>query len=404
MKAPEQVDAVIVGARVAGAATAVLLARRGHRVLVLDRAQPGSDTLSTHAFMRGGVVQLNRWGLLDQIVAAGTPPIRRTTFHYDDPDAGSQTVAIDITASAGVDALYAPRRTLLDQVLADAAEAAGADVWYGVNVTGLERAMDGRVVGVFGRDRRGDAVHVRAGITIGADGVRSIVAREAGAAQLRAGSGTSGVVYGHWAGLDVDGYEWFYGPDVAAGFVPTNNGEVCVFAAAPASRFQHEVAGDVRAGYLRLLAKATGDDRLRAANAPRRLWAHPGRAAHIRQAWGIGWALVGDAGHFVDPLSAHGMTDALRDAELLAGAVSELLDGADEAGSLAAYQSARDRIAGPLFGPIDELSTYRWTIPRVREILLSLNEAMRGEVRALTELPAPVRGRTPWQAGTARSD
>ena len=125
-------DVVIVGARAAGAATAVLLARQGMRVLVVDRDRYGTDTLSTHALMRGGVLLLSRWGLLDQIVDAGTPAIRRTTFYY-----GAETVSVAIKPSPGVDALYAPRRTLLDRVLVDAAVAAGAEVRFGVTVTGL---------------------------------------------------------------------------------------------------------------------------------------------------------------------------------------------------------------------------------------------------------------------------
>ena len=75
-------DAIVVGARVAGASTALLLARAGLRVLVVDRARRGSDTLSTHALMRGGVMHLKRWGLLDGVAATGAPPVRRVTFHY----------------------------------------------------------------------------------------------------------------------------------------------------------------------------------------------------------------------------------------------------------------------------------------------------------------------------------
>jgi flavin-dependent dehydrogenase len=139
-------DAVIVGARCAGAATAMLLARRGLSVLVLERARPGTDTLSTHALMRGGVVQLRRWGLLDRLVEAGTPPVRRTSFHY-----GDETVTVSVKPAAGVDALYAPRRTLLDRVLVDAAVEAGAEVRFGVDVTGVLRHPDGRVGGVVAR-------------------------------------------------------------------------------------------------------------------------------------------------------------------------------------------------------------------------------------------------------------
>ena len=114
-------DVVVVGARAAGAATAMLLARAGLDVLVVDRGRYGADTLSTHAILRGGVLQLHRWGLLDEIVAAGTPAIRRTTFHY-----ATDQVSVTVKPSHGIDALYAPRRTVLDPILVDAATAAAA--------------------------------------------------------------------------------------------------------------------------------------------------------------------------------------------------------------------------------------------------------------------------------------
>src|SRR5689334_22569483 len=112
----EQFDVLVVGGRVAGASTALLLARAGVRVAVIDRAAYGSDALSTHGFMRAGILQLSRWGLLDAIIAAGTPPIRRTAFHYAD----GESVDVSIRPGAGVDALYAPRRYLLDRILVDA--------------------------------------------------------------------------------------------------------------------------------------------------------------------------------------------------------------------------------------------------------------------------------------------
>ncbi len=148
-------DVVVVGGRVAGASTAMLLARAGARVALLDRSSYGSDTVSTHGLMRAGVLQLSRWGLLDEVAAAGTPPIRQTLFHY--ADGGSDQVTI--RASAGVDALYAPRRLVLDRILVDAAAAAGADVAHQTTVTALLRDDDGRVTrrprpGSLGEDLR----------------------------------------------------------------------------------------------------------------------------------------------------------------------------------------------------------------------------------------------------------
>jgi flavin-dependent dehydrogenase len=386
--APERHDVVIVGARCAGAATALLLARRGLDVLVLDRARPGSDTLSTHALMRGGAVQLRRWGLLDRIAAAGTPPIRRTRFHYGDGP-HTETTTVSIKPAGGVDALYAPRRTVLDRILVEAAMAAGAQVRFGFDVTGVERDRTGRVVGVSGRDRHGDEMRAHGWLTVGADGIRSVVARDVGAANIRTGTGSGAIIYGYWSGLDVTGYEWFYRPGGSAGLIPTNDGEVCVFAGVSTARFQGEVAGDLRSGYLRLLKEVTGADaRLGDAVPPSRLRAHPGRPGYSRRPFGPGWALVGDAGHYLDPLSTHGMTDALRDAHLLSQAVAAVLRGEDEVASYAGYQARRDRIAGPIFSAVDQLAGYRWDVPAVRRLLLELSSAMSDEVEALSVLRA----------------
>ena len=179
-------DVVIVGARPAGAATAMLLARQGLDVLVVDRAEYGRDTVSTHALMRAGVLQLHRWGLLDAIIDAGTPPVRRTSFHYED---GS--LAMSLKPAAGVDALYAPRRTLLDRLLVDAARGAGASIRFGTTVKAVLRDGNGRVTGVSGRDNGGREFVARARLTIGADGLNSFVARQVVAPFERVGRNAS---------------------------------------------------------------------------------------------------------------------------------------------------------------------------------------------------------------------
>src|SRR5262245_49828709 len=173
-----KVDAVIVGARCAGAATALLLARAGARVLLVDRGAYGTDTLSTHALMRGAVLQLHRWGVLPAIVAAGTPPVHSTTFSYRE-----QEVVVAIEPKHGVDALYAPRRALLDRTLVDAAAASGADVRHGVRVDDIAFDAHGRVRGITGFEH-GTHVSVDADVVIGADGMRSLVAGRVGAANV----------------------------------------------------------------------------------------------------------------------------------------------------------------------------------------------------------------------------
>jgi flavin-dependent dehydrogenase len=370
-------DVVVVGARAAGAATAMLLARQGRRVLLLDRDRYGADTLSTHALMRGGVYLLSRWGLLDQIVQAGTPPVRQTRFDYR-----TDTATVTIKPAYGVQALYAPRRTVLDPVLVHAAVAAGAEVRFGVDVAGLLRDDSGRVIGVHGRDRTGAAVAIRAPLTVGADGIRSTVAHAAGATTLRSGAGASAFIYGYWSDLPVDGYEWFYWPGRSAGMIPTNGREVCVFAGVPAQTLPAAKRGDLGETYHRLLAAATGgaDGRLAAARPPGRLRTWVGRPSFVRQVCGPGWVLVGDAGSFLDPLSAHGITDALRDAEMLARALaSEAPDALDR------YADDRDRAAGPMFDVVDRIAGYDWDDRQIQRHLRALSSAMSDELEQIAD-------------------
>jgi len=208
----ERYDAVVVGARCAGAATAMLLARRGMTVLLFDRDRRGADTLSTLAMMRAGVLQLHRWGLLEQMRALGATAIRSTSFVY-----GDEVITVPIKARDGIDALYSPRRTLLDPLLADAASAAGVDVRYGPRLADLVRTPSGRVIGVVLEDRDRSLHQVGAGIVIGADGLRSTVARRVDAATYRRGRHASGVVYAFWRGLANSGNRWHYRPGVSVG-------------------------------------------------------------------------------------------------------------------------------------------------------------------------------------------
>jgi 2-polyprenyl-6-methoxyphenol hydroxylase-like FAD-dependent oxidoreductase len=367
----------------------MLLARQGRRVLLVDRSQYGTDTLSTHALMRAGVLQLHRWGLLPRIIEAGTPPVRRTTFHY-----GGEPVVVQIKNAFGVDALYAPRRTVLDPALVDAAAEAGVDVRFGVSVTDVRRNANGRVTGIVGLDEHRDPFEASALITIGADGIRSTIAERVQAPILREGIGATANAYGYWSGVEADGYEWHFRPTATAGFIPTNDGAVCVFAGTSPARFRHEIAGDVRTGFLALLDEAAPGalDRLAGGRPPQQLRTFPGRRGYLRRAWGPGWALVGDAGYYKDPISAHGITDALRDAELLAGAVERTLSGAaPEAVALADFQATRDRLSLALFETVDTIAASQWSADEIPGLLLTLSSAMVDEVEALAardEIPA----------------
>jgi len=381
MRTDPEYDVAVVGARAAGAATAYLLARSGLRVVLVDRGRYGTDTLSTHALMRGGVLQLCRWGLLGEVIAAGTPPVRRTTFRY-----ARDVVPITIKSSYGVDALYAPRRTVLDPILVDAADAAGVDVRFGIAVTDVGRDHQGAVTGIVGRTRDGQAFRARARVVVGADGIRSTIAERVSAPFERLGRSAAAVTYGYWSGLETDGYEWNFRPNAASGVIPTNDGQTCVFASASRRRIGRGGLEPLT----RIVAKSSPDlaARLAAAVPPPALRTFNGRPGHVRRSWGRGWALVGDAGYFKDPLSAHGLTDALRDAELLArGIVAVVLDGAVERDALAGYQTTRDALSLALFDVMDVIAGHRWTDDEIPDLLLQLNAAMADEVEALAALP-----------------
>jgi len=329
-----KVDAVIVGARCAGAATALLLARAGARVLLVDRGAYGTDTLSTHALMRGAVLQLHRWGVLPAIAAAGTPPVHSTTFSYREHD-----VVVAIEPKHGVDALYAPRRALLDRTLVDAAATSGVEVRHGVRVDDIVVDARGRVRGITAIDH-GARLSIDADIVIGADGMRSLVAERVDAARLVEGRHATGVLYSYWEDCPVDGFYWRFGAGVSLGAIPTNAGATCVFVAAPAARMRAEIRGDAVSTYRRLIREASTaiDARLHTAHRVEPVRGFGGHPGFIKRSTGDGWALVGDAGYFKDPLTAHGITDALRDAELLARAMIK-----STAAAFADYETARDR-------------------------------------------------------------
>jgi 2-polyprenyl-6-methoxyphenol hydroxylase-like FAD-dependent oxidoreductase len=387
MDADHDYDAVVVGARCAGAATAMLLARAGLRVALVDRMPVVTDTLSTHALMRGGVLQLRRWGLLDRVVAAGTPPVRGTVFHY-----GTVRRPVLLKPGAGVDALYAPRRTVLDPMLLDAAAEAGADVLLGVSVTDVARRSDGRVSGVDGHDRHGSDVRLRARVTVGADGLRSIVARSVDAPIERVGDNATALIYTHVTGLASEGHEWYLGPGVSGGLIATNDNQTCVWAGAPSRRFRTELRADIPAAFGQLLAETSPELAARVmavASGREPLRSFPGVPGYLRRPWGPGWALVGDAGYFKDPITAHGMTDALRDAELLAGAIVDAATGeVPEAAALGRYHRTRNRLSHALFAVSDRIAGFAWDMSSVEADLKALSAAMADEVDHLAALPA----------------
>jgi len=344
----------------------------------VDRGSYGTDTLSTHALMRAGVLQLARWGLLERIEAEGTPRVRRTVFHYED-----EVIDIPIKPRDGVPALFAPRRTVLDRVLVDAAVESGAEVRHHVRLAELLRGAGGWVEGAVLEDVDGTTRAVRAGTVIGADGLRSTVASLVHAPKTRQGRHAAASIYGYWSDLDVDGYHWHWGPAAAAGAIPTNGGEVLLFVGVSAQRFADEVRADVPRGYRRILEEVAPElaERLGGARLAESLHGFPGHPGYLRRPWGPGWALVGDAAYFKDPITAHGISDALRDAELLARAVAEGTDGA-----LARYEAVRDALSTALFDVTDRIASVAWDTAELKALHQALSDEMKREVEAVVRL------------------
>ncbi|ATW51931.1 FAD-dependent oxidoreductase [Streptomyces xantholiticus] len=336
-------DAIVVGARCAGAPTAMLLARAGHRVLMLDRAGFPSDTLSTHLIHQPGVAALARWGVLETVRATGCPPLDRAVYEVADIRLEGCAQGVE-----GQRAGYAPRRHVLDAVLADAAVAAGVDFRERCSVTRLLHDDAGRVVGVEGR-HDGRSFTERAHLVIGADGMRSTVARLAKADFTVRDPRLTCAYYGYWEDVPAT-LELYESPGSWVATVPTNNEATLVLAYFPQARFE-EVRTDPRAAYLRQI-RATAPalyERLDGKRRVERLRGTGDQQNFFRRATGSGWALVGDAGHHKDSITARGISDAFLQAEALTRHVGGLLGGdpdkLDQA--LRSYADERDTSLAP---------------------------------------------------------
>lgn len=332
-------DVVVVGARVAGATTAMLLARHGLRVLAVDRVSFPSDTISSHQLQVPGVALLQRWGLLDRLAAAGTPPTRRVRL-----DTGVGLVLDgQFPMYEGVDALYSPRRTLLDAILVDAARHAGAEVREDFRVEEVTRS-GGRVTGVRGSGRGGRTMTETASLVIGADGRRSFVAEAVGARRYRERPVRSFASYSYWSGVPASRGELYQRPGRAVAVFPTNGELTMVYSSTPIAEFA-SARGDLKDHYLRTL-DLCGDlgERVRSGTQVERLRTTPDQPNTFRRSHGPGWALVGDAGVVMDSVSAQGMTNALRDADYLSAAVVAGLGGSRPlAATLHEHRRRRDR-------------------------------------------------------------
>lgn len=376
-------DVILVGSRVAGSSTALLLARHGHRVLLVDRVHMPSDSVSTHAILRSGVLQLKRWGLLDRVIDRGTPAVRNVTLGF-----GDERISIELSTDHGVEALYAPRRYIIDAVLVEAAVEAGVEFRDGFRVTGLMRDTRGRVHGVLAGP---DEQPLTARLVIGADGVNSRIARLVEAPESQSHRPTNAVHYAYFTGIEHDGFWFQFTPGTNTGLIQTNNDEVLVFAGRPAHRMS-EFREDPEPEFFRLLHEGGADlaALVEAGGRVSKFRGTPGLPGFVRRPWGPGWALVGDAGYTKDPISAHGISDALRDAELCARAVDHALrNPAEESNALQVYERRRDSLSRAMYQASGALAAYHWDAAEASTHMRAISDSVHRECEALSTL-------SPW--------
>jgi 2-polyprenyl-6-methoxyphenol hydroxylase-like FAD-dependent oxidoreductase len=371
-------DAIVVGARCAGSPTAMLLARRGYRVLVVDRARFPSDTVSTHILHPLGVRALSKWGLLESLAQSGCPPIHTYAFDF-----GALTLAgAPGTTEAPVG--YCPRRTILDKLLVEAAAQSGAEVREGFVVEEL-LIEHGRPVGIKGRSKEGGSVIERAQVVIGSDGLRSLVAETVRPAQYDERPPLLAGYYTYWSGLPMAGrFETYIRHRRGFGVAPTHDDLTMVIVGWPYAEFA-ENKKDIEGHYLQTIDLAPAfAERLRGAKREARF---TGMAVpnYFRKPYGPGWVLVGDAGYNRDFITGQGMMDAFHDAELCAAALDSVFSGArpfDHA--MSAYQRARDARVKSMYEFTCQLATLEPPPPEMQQLFSAIHgkqNAMDGFAR-----------------------
>jgi flavin-dependent dehydrogenase len=381
-------DVIVVGARAAGSPTAMLLARKGYRVLVVDRATFPSDTLSTHLVHHPGMAALDRWSLAERLIATGCPPIDTYRFDF-----GPFALAATPRPAGTATRAYAPRRTVLDKLLVDAAREAGAEVREGFSVTDLI-VENGIVRGVHGRSRHDASMAEYASVVVGADGVHSLVAKRVGATKYNEIPPQEAMYYSYWSGVPTHSeFQAYLRPERCMVAIPTHDDLTCVVVAWSIDEFDANKC-DIEGNYLRAFAvEPTFSERIVRGRRESRIL---GTAQYnfYRQAYGPGWALVGDAGYHKDACTAQGISDAFQQAELLSDALDTAFTGAlsyDEA--LGRFQRTRDETTRPMYDLTVQFASFA-PPPAEMEQLLG---AISGNPRAIEDFVSMQAGTMPVQ-------
>lgn len=365
-------DAIVVGARCAGSPTAMLLAREGYKVLLVDRATFPSDTLSTHILHPPAAEAMQRWGILDRLAATGCPPVDTYVFDFG---------PFTLSGAPGTEAApvgYCPRRTVLDKLLVDAASEAGAEVREEFTVQEIV-VEDGRVVGIRGRSKDGATIMERSDVVVGADGRSSSVAKAVQAEQYNEKPPLLWAAYTYWSDLPMDGrFLQCARPALGLAAAPTHDDLTLVIAG---WRYEDHAANkdDVEGSYLKVLdISPEFAEQVRGAKREAR-FAGTAVPNYFRRPYGPGWALVGDAGYNKDFITAQGILDAFRDAELCATALHQSFSGASSFdAAMATYQETRDTHVLPMYEFTTQLATLEPPPPDLQALL----EAVHGNQEA----------------------
>jgi 2-polyprenyl-6-methoxyphenol hydroxylase-like FAD-dependent oxidoreductase len=380
-------DAIIIGARCAGSPTAMLLTRRGFKVLLVDKATFPSDTISTHILWPHGAEILARWGLLQTLAATGAPPIcRQMTFDVG-PFALRGTIPDANDGMGG----FCPRRTVLDSLLVNAAAECGVEVRESFSVDEL-LLRDDTVVGVRGHGRGAAPVEERARVVIGADGVNSFVARAVRAPEYEVRPVAACGYYSYFSGVAQDDIELYVRDHCAFGGAPTNDGLHLVMVNWPARDFP-AVRADIESHVWRALEKAPDYlARVREGRREEKWYGTAGVPGYLRKPYGKGWALVGDASYTRDPITAQGISDAFIDAELLADALRTGLSGSGAVEDpLAAHEAERNERVRPMYEFTTQLAALEPPPPETQ----ALFGALRGNQDATNAFLSAITGAIP---------
>lgn len=363
-------DVIVVGARCAGSPTAMLLAHKGYRVLLTDRATFPSDTMSTHFIQQPGVARLARWGLLDAVAAGGSAPMKNATIGQIELGGGAP---FDLPDVPGIPGTFAPRRTRLDKLLVDAAVEAGAELRERFTFEDVV-VENGQVCGIVGRDAERAGIEERARLVIGADGRNSSVADKVGASFGEYIGPLIAGYYSYWSGIETTGIEIYFGRNATIIMFPTDD-DLHVVIGVRSVDHADQLRRNHERGYLDILHEMElVGDRIDLATRAERIVGAADLPNYIRKSAGPGWALVGDAAYHKDPTPADGITDAFTGVDLLVEAADQALAG--DQGALADYDARLAEMALPHLEATVKISSFEYS-PEERAAVFAEHAAQR---------------------------